>query len=101
MKFCGFLVFFSFFHTELQENLAYLKQLENDHAVPSGMKIVHPEAVFCLKSKNMETQEKVFINYCQHKYVLHVLLCQLYMVILRTTSWLSQRCGRCYWCKIP
>jgi len=56
-------------HREEQE--AYLRQLEKDNKVPEHMKLIYPEAAFCIKVRRLEgspdqlqDKGKVFINVC-------------------------------------
>lgn len=49
-----------------EENIAYLRQLEAENAIPKGMKLVHPTAAFCVKTACTKPKagEKVFVNFC-------------------------------------
>jgi hypothetical protein len=46
----------------VQEQEAYLAQLERENSVPAGKELVRPEAGFVLKVKKVENGEKVSIE---------------------------------------
>ena len=49
------------------EQEAYIKECEERNQLPEGVDLIHPEPGFVVKTRDMKSKEKYFINVCSHE----------------------------------